>query len=406
MNTALSNMQKAVSYIKKVFLNKQLGRRAFVLLPGFISFAVVLVIMLTFNVSVATAVSYNGKTIGYVSSETVYTDTIEKMELNMDDEARAELQTVDAKESLTSSTEIMDEKSLERAIVNSIDTVDTCYVLYKNGISFAACESKTEIENALNYYLTEKANGMENAEFVDSFEIKRGYRTNNALITGNQVYDLLNTEDVMISGVKTVTKTVKTPFKTVTKKSNKYSKGEKVVVTKGEKGKKVVEKKVYYSGNKVIAEEILNTKTIKKPKSQVVVYGTSKNRISLSFPFSSNTSYSITSPYGDWRGGYAHQGIDIIANYGTDILACAGGTVIEAGYSYGGWGNNVVIDHGNGMKTRYAHCSSLNVSVGQKVSRGDIIAFVGSTGDSTCNHLHLELVKNGVRINAADYFVD
>jgi murein DD-endopeptidase MepM/ murein hydrolase activator NlpD len=94
------------------------------------------------------------------------------------------------------------------------------------------------------------------------------------------------------------------------------------------------------------------------------------------------------------RWGSLHPGIDIGAGMGTPIKAAASGRVIVAAYS-GGYGNLVVIDHGNGLATAYAHQSRIAVSVGQEVSQGQVIGYVGSTGFSTGPHLHFEVRVNG-----------
>lgn len=90
-----------------------------------------------------------------------------------------------------------------------------------------------------------------------------------------------------------------------------------------------------------------------------------------------------------------HTGTDFAANYGTNILAWKSGTVTRASWN-GGYGKCIEVSHGNGFSTRYAHCSSFNVSVGQVVLQGQVIGFVGSTGNSTGNHLHFEVMINGV----------
>ena len=95
-----------------------------------------------------------------------------------------------------------------------------------------------------------------------------------------------------------------------------------------------------------------------------------------------------------------HGGTDIAASYGTAIWAADSGTVVRSSDGWnGGWGNYVMIDHGNGMQTLYAHMSSRAVSVGQTVSRGQVIGYVGSTGMSTGAHLHFEIWVNGSRID-------
>ena len=97
-----------------------------------------------------------------------------------------------------------------------------------------------------------------------------------------------------------------------------------------------------------------------------------------------------------------HTGLDIAATQGTDIKVVADGTVTFASYN-GSYGNLVKIDHGNGVETWYAHTSKMYVSVGQQVKAGDVIAAVGSTGNSTGPHLHLEIRINGEHVDPQDY---
>ena len=97
-----------------------------------------------------------------------------------------------------------------------------------------------------------------------------------------------------------------------------------------------------------------------------------------------------------------HTGLDIAAPSGTPIKAVSNGTVTSASYN-GAYGNLVKVDHGNGVETWYAHTSKMYVSVGQKISAGDIIAAVGSTGNSTGPHLHLEIRINGQHVNPQNY---
>jgi len=97
-----------------------------------------------------------------------------------------------------------------------------------------------------------------------------------------------------------------------------------------------------------------------------------------------------------------HKGLDIGGREGTNVVAVLSGTVVTATYSSSG-GNYVVIDHGNGVQTRYLHNSKLLVSVGQKVTQGDVIALCGSTGISTSAHLHFSLVINGTYVDPYPY---
>lgn len=109
----------------------------------------------------------------------------------------------------------------------------------------------------------------------------------------------------------------------------------------------------------------------------------------------------ISSGYG-YRGSEFHLGIDIPAAYGSNVYAANGGKVIKAASHYS-YGNYVLIDHGGGQATLYAHNSKLLVSEGDTVSKGEVIALVGSTGDSTGNHIHFEVRINGVTTNPKPY---
>jgi murein DD-endopeptidase MepM/ murein hydrolase activator NlpD len=126
----------------------------------------------------------------------------------------------------------------------------------------------------------------------------------------------------------------------------------------------------------------------------------------LHWPIANRTR--ISSPFGSRINPISgrrehHTGIDVPAPAGTPILAAESGTVILSGYN-GGFGNTVIISHGNGMTTLYAHNTRNNVTVGQTVRRGQQIATVGSTGFSTGNHLHFEVRLNGVSVNPMNYF--
>lgn len=115
-------------------------------------------------------------------------------------------------------------------------------------------------------------------------------------------------------------------------------------------------------------------------------------------------SGNITSRYGARESvrDHTHQGLDIAAKTGTPIKAVAEGTVTYSG-SMGGYGNIIIIDHGNGIETYYGHCSKLYAKVGTTVTSGETIAAVGSTGNSTGSHLHFEIRQNGKYVNPQNY---
>lgn len=138
-----------------------------------------------------------------------------------------------------------------------------------------------------------------------------------------------------------------------------------------------------YSGQKIISSE--------KPSSAVLGIGLIKP-----------VSGTISSRYGARASGN-HKGLDIAAPTGRTIAAAAGGTVIFSGWDSYGLGYCVRISHGNGVVTVYGHCSKLYVTKGETVSQGEAIAAVGSTGNSTGSHLHLEIRVNGAAQNPQIY---
>jgi murein DD-endopeptidase MepM/ murein hydrolase activator NlpD len=129
------------------------------------------------------------------------------------------------------------------------------------------------------------------------------------------------------------------------------------------------------------------------PSAQPVASGSGR----LSWPVSG----PVTSGFGS-RWGRMHEGIDIAVGSGTPVHAAAAGTVIYAGWMEG-YGNLVVLDHGGGLSTAYAHNSSLVVSVGRTVAAGEVVAYSGSTGHSTGPHVHFEVRVNGSPVDPLGY---
>jgi len=176
------------------------------------------------------------------------------------------------------------------------------------------------------------------------------------------------------------------------------------VIDSGENGEKLVTAEVIKINGKEQSRETVNELIVKDPKPQIVVKGTK------SLPSKAATgsfrkplySYTLTSPYGK-RWGSFHKGVDLATAKGNNVLAADGGKIIYAGWS-GGYGYLVKIDHGKGITTYYGHNSKLYVKVGQKVAKGETIAAVGSTGNSTGPHVHFEIRINGQTVNPFNYF--
>lgn len=121
----------------------------------------------------------------------------------------------------------------------------------------------------------------------------------------------------------------------------------------------------------------------------------------LVWPLPGHTTISCNFGEPDAYGNPGHRGIDIPAPEGTPILAAHSGTVIISGWN-NSYGNQVLLDNGAGLSTRYAHMTQTAVTAGETVTLGQVIGYVGSTGDSTGNHLHFEMMQDGIRMNPLD----
>lgn len=161
------------------------------------------------------------------------------------------------------------------------------------------------------------------------------------------------------------------------------------------------ELKTFTDVETTVAALYKETPVVKKSRKIATAKDMDYNNTALGIALINPVSGTITSRFGRRSRG-THTGLDIANSTGTPIKSVASGTVIYAGYK-GSYGRMVVIAHTDSVQTYYAHCSKLYVSVGQTVNQGDIIAAVGSTGNSTGPHLHLEIRVNGVAKNPQNY---
>jgi len=177
------------------------------------------------------------------------------------------------------------------------------------------------------------------------------------------------------------------------------------VKQEGKNGKQSVNYRLVYVNGIQTDAIIQSTTLIEEPVEQIMVLGTQESYTATGeFTWPVPYTKNVTSVY-EYRWGTFHNGIDISWNgiYGQDIVASDSGTVTWAGYDSSGYGYYVIIDHGNGFQTMYAHACELYVEAGDKVLKGEAIAGVGSTGYSTGNHLHFEIIKDGVQVDPEIY---
>jgi len=182
---------------------------------------------------------------------------------------------------------------------------------------------------------------------------------------------------------------------------------QRVTVKNGIEGEMYVTYDITMINGYPTAVNVINEEVIKEPVTRVVRVGTKRTLTRVSKTNFGVVAGRLTSGFGyrnDPISGVRkfHNAIDVAAPRGTPVYAYTNGKVVTAGWGNMA-GNYVVIDHGRGLKTKYMHLSSISVKVGQTVKVGEKIGGVGSTGYSTGNHLHFEVVVNGVNVNPLLY---
>ncbi len=225
--------------------------------------------------------------------------------------------------------------------------------------------------------------------------------------------DLIVSKSVSYLNVTSTRREVYTeeiPYPTNYTRSDKYYTTYSKVTKAGVKGEQLVTALVTYEDGVAVGRQVLATEVLKEPVAREMTVGT-KNPI-YSVGNSSGTKSGFMWPTNiggayvscGFRGYKGHTGMDITGTgYGSNIYASAAGQVVKVKWGNSGYGYHVIINHGDGIQTLYAHLSNIYVKQGQYVNQGDIIGAMGSTGNSTGTHLHFEIRINGQCVNPANY---
>ncbi len=250
------------------------------------------------------------------------------------------------------------------------------------------------------------------------YAINPSLKKGTAISPGKKVNVIRSIPFINISVSETVTQTKSIKFKTIKYKTDALYVGTSKTVKEGKNGKKKTTSLITYVNGVKISEKEISSVVTKKPVAEKIYVGTKPIPSLADITGDSSAVFIwptigvdyVTSPFG-YRMLYDepnfHRGLDIsgAAALGKPIIASAAGTVEQVTSGNTGYGYSVLIDHGNGIKTRYGHClaDSIVVQVGDKVEQGQTIAQVGSTGNSTGPHLHFEIMYNGAYANPLDY---
>ncbi len=430
----------------------------------FISLAVcVYVVYSAANLNYVLSVSYNGEVIGYIENETVYDSAqriLQKRVLQVEDDsvwnADATLGIAVVDESQLATQDVMADTLLN---ISGTEITEASG-LYIGGEFYGATTAKELMLGAIDAYLQPYKDAVATipgttVRFIRDVEMIDGIYPESRVVTFDELAQVLNTSterdiyytaiagenvqeiaqkngmtadslrllnptltsDVIetnmqllvarnepLLGVKTVvvqTRNEPIPYSTNVIQDQRYYKGYTQTIIEGQNGVLSITEEIEYQNGVEIGTNIISEEVIAQPRNAEVIEGTRDITVGeisrLEWP---------TGPYQFISRGWipgVHSAIDIAAASGTPIYAAEAGVVTVSSWSFVGYGNYVVIDHGDGFETLYAHNVSNVASVGDYVSRGQLIAYVGTTGNSTGNHLHFEVRVNGNKVPTESY---
>ena len=406
----------------------------------------------------AIKVSLDGNEIGVIDNYTVLknADTVIKNKLvTLDDSQKWSMQP-EIEITTKSGNNIIDERQLSDAILQaSEENIVTATGFYVDGEFYGAVENVAPLQEAIDSMLAPYDDGAENKTvgFVQNVSLTDGIFFTDTIVDESQLTEkitglvegevwytvvsgdspsliasknglrlrelynlnpnleggglwvgdqILVSQAVPFLQVKEVVREVRdveTAYATEQRANNSMNLGTTKTVQKGEKGLNKVTVDVTYIDGIAQSETVIETVVIKEPVKEIIEVGrylpsvgVMQNVGSGAFGWPTGGGVRISRGF---AGQYpAHNGVDIAGPYGTPIYASDAGIVTTAKYTNRGYGVYLIVDHGNGYQTVYAHCSSLLVGYGEQVQKGQLIARMGSTGNSTGNHLHYE-IKSG-----------
>lgn len=271
-------------------------------------------------------------------------------------------------------------------------------------------EKKYTVEDGDSLYLIAEDNGLTLEELLDmNPELEDDP---DLCVVGAELVVACDLDNMPVIITKEISENTSVPYETQTVESDSLYVGETALLVDGENGEGINTIHIKYEGSTEISREVISTEVTKEPVAEMIAVGV-KQRNAIGAPDSESTVLNgngmfmwplnggwISDVFGSDRN---HKGLDIAAPEGTDIYAAKDGKVIAAGWNTGGYGYFVMIDHGDGYATLYGHMSKVIAANGAEVKCGDLIGKVGTTGDSTGNHLHFEVRYKNVCQNPASY---
>ena len=286
--------------------------------------------------------------------------------------------------------EFLDENALRTALTEQSGELDTLAVISIDGTRAGVChnaeEAQTLLDRVKRLYTTQADSS---ADFVQQVHVDSVVAESRLAGEPQTVFETLS-DRLDVRARRSVTYTETIPFGTVTRENNAEYQDYRETVRQGQTGEAVVTAEIQTLDGEENERTIVARTVLRSASDEIVEVGTKNIGIGTGSFVHPVSGYTFTSAF-KWRWGRLHSGVDLAVPEGTPVRASDNGKVILAENSGDGYGNYIILDHGNGFKTLYGHNSALCVSVGDIVSQGDLIAYSGSTGNSTGPHLHFEI---------------
>ena len=265
------------------------------------------------------------------------------------------------------------------------------------GLDSLSDGSLTGVTYAVSNTADEESSNYTSLGFSDSLDIRPVYTESENIISTNDAlssYENGSSIDVITTSTYNCDEMYDAEIEYVDDDSS--YRGINTTIQEGVQGYRNATYTIYYLNGEETDRLLTDSVVYQEAVPEIIAQGTIEPPA-----FVQPCEGGINSYFG-YRWGTLHRGIDYGATYGSDVWASAAGTVTQIAYEYG-WGNYVLIDHGNGIETRYAHLSGFNCYVGQYVEQFQVIGFCGSTGNSTGPHVHFEIQINGSVVDPLAY---
>lgn len=406
-------INKSSASSKKVIFRRCV---VFVLIAGIITGSYIVITENNNNIN-AICIQIDGKIIGYTNSQTEADNAVSNALKILGSEDYEKISKTKKK---VEAYEIKTASDITDSIIKELsDDYVTVYEVYVGDELLGVITDAQKARNTINniYSLASKVYSNSTASFSKSIKLVQAlYPASSETILSNEELQNLLADKLQIIYAQCEKTYAETPFEVVEVQTNKLFLGDSRIRRAGENGKEYNINLVTYIDNQKVYSEKLMSFPVTASTPQIVERGIRANSLSMGsytviqttgmFCWPAVDLYTVTSPYGNRSLGY-HKGIDIsgASASGKLVVAGAAGTVTEAGWSTGGYGYYVIIDHGNGVETLYAHMleNSLMVNAGDTVFKGQAVGRVGNTGYSFGAHLHFEVRINGNKIDPAPF---